>query len=121
MRVNSSRFIRIENTKFSMYHFEMDPNGLLNGYFYVDCQICISVPLKLYTKEKILMIAIQDKFILIKFSSCIKLHKELGIFCFARVHFLDVVCSQAMQVKWLTPKHLIMVLKLFRFPEVFIW
>ena len=65
----------------------MDPNGLLNGYFYVDCQICISWPLKLYIKEKILMIAIQDKFILIKFSSCIKLHKELGIFCFCESSF----------------------------------
>ena len=33
------------------------------------------------------MIAIQDKFILIKCSSCTKLHKELGIFCFCESPF----------------------------------
>ena len=43
--------------------------------------------LTLYITDKIITIAIQDKFTLMKCSLCIKFHKELGIFCFCESLF----------------------------------
>ena len=78
--------------------------------------------LKRYTyKKKNTIIVIQDQFTLTKFSLCIKFHKELSIFVFLRVYFLEAICLQTLQVQWLQPQHLIMALKLFKFSEVFTW
>ena len=65
----------------------------------------------------------QDKFILSKFLFHIEFHKELSIkyLCFVRVYFLEVVCSQTLQVQWFSSQHLTMDLKLFKLSEVFIW
>ena len=62
----------------------------------------------------IIIIGIQDKFSLTKFSFCIKFHKELSICVLVRVYSFEVVCSQIQQVQWLTYQRLTMVFKLFK-------
>ena len=56
-----------------------------------------------------IIIAIQDKSTLTKFS----LHM--------RVYCLEVICSQTLQVQWFPSQYLMMTLKLFKLSEVFIW
>ena len=65
-------------------------------------------------QQKMIIIAIQDKFTLTKFLL-------IKYYVFVRVFCLELVCWHPLQLQRFPTQHLIMALKLFKLLEIFIW